>query len=106
MGSFFLQSRSGTDLSKWDESLNWFSFKNSVVFGTYISVSYELGIDGLSLVLLLLTTTIATLAALASVKIKQEWKGYYLLFLLLEIGTLGVFAAEILFSFSYSLSLR
>ena len=90
----FLQSRSGTDLSKWNESLNWFSFKNSVVFGDLYSVSYELGIDGLSLVLLLLTTTIATLAALASVKIKQEWKGYYLLFLLLEIGTLGVFAAE------------
>ncbi len=90
----FLQSRSGTDLSKWDESFNWFSFKNSVVFGDLYSVSYELGIDGLSLVLLLLTTTIATLAALASVKIKQEWKGYYLLFLLLEIGTLGVFAAE------------
>lgn len=90
----FFQSYSGANLTKWDESYNWFSLKNSVAFGELYSIRYELGIDGLSLVLLLLTAIIATLAAIASVKIKQEWKGYYLLFLLLEVGMLGVFAAQ------------
>ena len=36
----------------------------------------------------------ATLAAIASIYIKKEWKGYFILFLLLEVGMLGVFAAE------------
>ncbi|WP_338471023.1 NADH-quinone oxidoreductase subunit M [Niallia sp. XMNu-256] len=90
----YFQHGSGTDLKKWDVSYNWFSFKNSIQYGDLYSVLYELGIDGLSLVLLLLTTIIATLAAIASVKVSKELKGYYLLFLLLEIGMLGVFAAQ------------
>ena len=47
----------------------------------------------------MLTAVFATLAAIASIQIKKEWKGYFMLFLLLEIGMLGVFAAENLFLF-------
>ncbi|WP_017756585.1 complex I subunit 4 family protein [Calidifontibacillus oryziterrae] len=57
-------------------------------------VDYELGLTGLSLVLILLTTVVAALAAVASIHIKKEWKGYFMLFLLLELGILGVFAAQ------------
>ncbi|WP_102348257.1 NADH-quinone oxidoreductase subunit M [Bacillus sp. Marseille-P3661] len=57
-------------------------------------VDYELGINGLSLVLVLLTTVVAALAGIASIHIKKEWKGYFMLFLLLEIGMLGVFTAQ------------
>ncbi|WP_428910089.1 NADH-quinone oxidoreductase subunit M [Niallia sp. Krafla_26] len=103
----FFQYRSGVDLKKFDVSHEWFSFKNSIQFGDLFSIRYELGIDGLSLVLLLLTTIIATLAAIASIKIITEWKGYFLLFLLLEIGMLGVFAAEnfILFFLFFEITL-
>ncbi|MBW7458695.1 NADH-quinone oxidoreductase subunit M, partial [Paenibacillus sepulcri] len=60
---------------------------------------YHLGVDGLSLPLLLLTTIVAAMAALASVNIKKRWKSFYLWFLLLEIGMLGVFLARDVFLF-------
>ena len=95
----FFQYRSGADLHQWDESLNWISFKNAIQYGDLFSIKYELGLDGLSLVLLVLAAIISTLAAIASIQIKKEWKGYFILFLLLEIGMLGVFASENLFLF-------
>ena len=97
--SAFFQYRSGADLHQWDESLDWISFKNAIQYGDLFSIKYELGLDGLSLVLLVLAAIISTLAAIASIQIKKEWKGYFILFLLLEIGMLGVFAAENLFLF-------
>ena len=103
----FFQYRSGAHLEKFDESYNWFSFKNSIQYGELFSIKYELGIDGLSLVLLVLTTIIATLAAIASITIKKELKGYFLLFLLLEIGMLGVFSSQnfILFFLFFEITL-
>ena len=103
----FFQYRSGAHLEKFDESYNWFSFKNSIQYGELFSIKYELGIDGLSLVLLVLTTVIATLAAIASITIKKELKGYFLLFLLLEIGMLGVFSSQnfILFFLFFEITL-
>jgi len=57
-----------------------------------LGVSYYLGVDGISLLLVLLTTLLTPIVILAS------WgsigsKGYYILLLLLETGTLGVFVA-------------
>jgi NADH-quinone oxidoreductase subunit M len=103
----FFQYRSGAHLEKFDESYNWFSLKNSIQYGELFSIKYELSIDGLSLVLLVLTTVIATLAAIASITIKKELKGYFLLFLLLEIGMLGVFSSQnfILFFLFFEITL-
>ena len=103
----FFQYRSGAHLEKFNESYNWFSLKNSIQYGELFSIKYELGIDGLSLVLLVLTTVIATLAAIASITIKKELKGYFLLFLLLEIGMLGVFSSQnfILFFLFFEITL-
>lgn len=72
----------------------WFAFGDMDVFNFNFAVNYELGLNGLSLVLVLLTTVVSTLAAIASIHIKKEWKGYFMLFLLLEIGMLGVFTAQ------------
>ncbi|NSL52068.1 complex I subunit 4 family protein [Calidifontibacillus erzurumensis] len=74
------------------EKVDWISFNLSGDFP--FVVNYELGLTGLSLVLILLTTVVATLAAVASIYIKSEWKGFFMLFLLLELGMLGVFAAQ------------
>jgi len=74
------------------EKVNWISFNLGGDFPFVIN--YELGLNGLSLVLVILTTVVASLAAIASVYIKKEWKGFFMLFLLLELGMLGVFAAQ------------
>ncbi len=63
------------------------------------TVQYVLGIDGLSLPLVLLATVVAAMAALAAVHVKKRQKAFYSWFLLLETGMLGVFMARDLFLF-------
>lgn len=62
-------------------------------------LNYHLAVDGLSLPLLFLTALVAMMAALASIYINKRWKAFYLWFLLLETGMLGVFLAKDLFLF-------
>lgn len=56
-------------------------------------VNYSLGLDGISLPLVLLTGLVSTLAMMASWSIKTGIRGYLMLFLLLETGMYGVFLA-------------
>lgn len=58
-----------------------------------IHASYHLGVDGISLPMVLLTTFLTPLAILTSFNIKERVKAYLFLFLLLETGMLGVFLA-------------
>jgi len=60
---------------------------------------YSLGIDGMSLALLLLTTIVTAMAALAAVQIKKRRKAFYAWFFILEFAMLGVFMARDLFLF-------
>jgi len=65
-----------------------------------IGVNYQLGIDGLALVLILLTTLLGVIATLCSWNyIKQREKEYYIFILLLQTGMLGVFVSLDLFLF-------
>jgi NADH-quinone oxidoreductase subunit M len=60
------------------------------VFG----IEYKLGVDGLSLVLVVLTTTLMWVSVLASFKpIQTRIKEYMVSFLVLEVGMVGVFLA-------------
>ncbi|CAH8767445.1 complex I subunit 4 family protein [Paenibacillus dendritiformis] len=63
------------------------------------NIDYHLAIDGLSLPLVVMTTIVASMAAIASLGIKKRWKTYYILFLLLEVGMIGVFLARDLLLF-------
>lgn len=80
---------SGFDLTQpgmhYAETLRW-----NPRLGTY----YALGVDGISLPLVLLATLLALVAVLASRAIKERPKGYYLLLLVLESAMLGVFMAQ------------
>ena len=63
-------------------------------------ISYFLGIDGLSILMVLLTTFISLLAIAGSwTAIQTQLKQYYIFMLLLEMGMLGVFLAQDLFLF-------
>ena len=70
-----------------------FQFEESYPWYPAIGSSLHLGVDGLSLTMVLLTTLLTPLAILASFSIKERVKAYMLLFLLLETGMLGVFMA-------------
>jgi NADH-quinone oxidoreductase subunit M len=63
-------------------------------------IQYKVGIDGLSLALLVLTTTLTWISILASFgPIKTRVKEYMVSFLILEVGMTGVFVALDLFLF-------
>ena len=68
-----------------------FQFEERTLWYAAIQSSYHVGIDGISLPLVLLTTFLIPLALLASFTIIERVKPYMILFLLLETGMLGVF---------------
>ena len=76
-----------------------FHFRTSWITAPWVQVDYHVGIDGLSLLLVLLTTLLTPFAALASWPIKERVKEFFLLLLVLETGMIGVFVALDLFLF-------
>lgn len=56
--------------------------------------AYALGVDGLSMPMLVLATLLTSIALLASLTISSSVKGYHICILLLEFGMLGVFLAQ------------
>ena len=64
-----------------------------------LGVRFRLGVDGISLPLLLLTALLAPLAVVGSWRIEDRPRGYLALLLVLETALLGVFAALDLFLF-------
>jgi len=70
-----------------------FQFEEQYTWYAAINASYHVGLDGISLVMVLLTTLLVPLVILASFKLEERVKAYMILFLLLEAGMLGVFLA-------------
>ena len=64
-----------------------------------LGLNWSVGVDGLSMPLILLSGLISTLAILASWKVERKPKLYYFLVLLLYSAQIGVFAAQDLLLF-------
>ena len=74
-----------------DPALPGFQFQEHYIWYQAINASYHIGVDGISLTMILLTTLLTPLAILASYPIKDRVKTYMFFFLTLETGMLGVF---------------
>lgn len=70
-----------------------FQFETIAPWFEMIGASYHVGVDGISLALILLTTILTPLSILASFNISDRVRMYMVLFLLLETGMIGLFAA-------------
>ena len=69
-------------------------------FPESLDIKYFVGIDGLSLMLVMLTTLLGPIVVLSSwTYIEEKQKGYYALLLLLQTGITGVFTSFDLFLF-------
>ncbi|MGA2112571.1 MAG: NADH-quinone oxidoreductase subunit M [Anaerolineales bacterium] len=68
-----------------------FQFQEFVPWYQAIGANYHLGVDGISVPMVLLTTLLTSLAILISFSIRERVRAYMVLFLLLETGLLGVF---------------
>lgn len=65
-----------------------------------LGVSYFLGVDGISILLILLTTLLSILVVVCSYsQVEENQKAYYICLLFLETGMLGVFMAMDFFLF-------
>ena len=59
-----------------------------------LSINWSLGVDGISMPLIILACIVSTLALLASWRVEKKPKLYYFLMLLLYSAQIGVFAAK------------
>ena len=83
-----------------DRSGELFQFRESAPWIQSLGIRYEFGIDGIALLLVLLTTLLGVLAFLSSWSaIDDREKEYYIFMLLLQTGMLGVFMAMDFFLF-------
>ncbi len=70
-----------------------YQFEENYAWYEAINANFHIGVDGISLSMVLLTTLLTPLAILASFTVKEKVKAYMILFLFLEMGMLGVFMA-------------
>lgn len=80
------------------EKFRWINITGISWFGT-VKVDYFLGIDGISMPMVILTAIVSFIATLSSWTIEKSVKGYFALFLLLDTGMMGVFVALDFFLF-------
>jgi NADH-quinone oxidoreductase subunit M len=80
------------------EKFRWIEIPGFAWIGK-IKIDYFLGVDGLSTPLVLLTAIVTFIATISSWNIDKSKKGYFLMFLLLDTGMMGVFVALDFFLF-------
>jgi NADH-quinone oxidoreductase subunit M len=87
-------------LLNFDPGVDGFQMREEVQWIPAFGIEYKLGLDGMSLALVVLSTTLTWIAILASFgPIVDRVKEYMISFLLLEVGMIGVFLALDLFLF-------
>ncbi len=83
----------------YDSSTSAMQFVEKASWIPSLSIQYFLGVDGLSVPMLFLTTLLSTISLIVSFNITNRVKEYFAFFLLLEAGMLGVFASLDFFLF-------
>lgn len=78
----------------YNQTSGGYQFAEQIPWIPQLGASYHMGVDGLSVPLIFLTTLLTTLGLWYSMRvIKVRVREFFLLFLLLEMGMLGVFVA-------------
>lgn len=80
------------------EKSRWIDIKGFVWIGN-VTADYFLGLDGLSLPMIMLTSIISFIGVIGSWNIKKSQKGYFALYMMLNTGMMGVFVALDFFLF-------
>ena len=82
-----------------DRAMPGFQFQQQAAWIPSFNIQYYVGVDGLSITMVLLTALLSFLCIFASWGIDKGVKGYFSLFLLLDAGMMGVFCALDFFLF-------
>jgi NADH-quinone oxidoreductase subunit M len=92
----------GSSLKGYDRGLGGLQFIEDFEWIPLIGARYQVGVDGLSVILIMLTTLLGVIAAVCSwsyIREKGREKEYYIMLLLLQSGMIGAFASADLFLF-------
>src|SRR5215211_1653951 len=87
-------------LLKYNRGMGGMQFLEDHQWIPVIGARYQMGVDGVAVLLIVLTTLLGAIAALSSWEyIQKREKEYYVLLLLLQTAVIGVFASMDLFLF-------
>jgi NADH-quinone oxidoreductase subunit M len=87
-------------VTRFDKSLDGYQMVERADWIPSLGVKYLIGVDGISLLLVMLATVVSFLAILSSWNaVEDRLKEYYAMFLLLETGMIGVFLSLDFFLF-------
>jgi NADH-quinone oxidoreductase subunit M len=86
-------------LLSFDVDESGMQFTEHVDWLSGVGVAYDFGVDGVSAVLVVMTTLLSLIGVVASSSIRHRRREYYIALLLLETGMIGVFFALDLFVF-------
>ncbi|GDX84859.1 NADH-quinone oxidoreductase subunit M [Methylococcaceae bacterium] len=89
--AFLLSCKLLLDFDSSNVDLQFFEYQS---LNPKMGSSYALGVDGLSLPMVVLATLLTCISLIASYTINERVKGYHICLLMLEFGMLGVFLAQ------------
>ncbi len=78
---------------------NGLQFIHHFVWIQSFNIEYFFGVDGISVAMIILTSIVCLIAVGVSWSVKKMLRGYFVMFLLLETGMMGVFCALDFFMF-------
>jgi NADH-quinone oxidoreductase subunit M len=84
---------------QFDRQSAGFQFTEKIAWIEAFNIDYSLGLDGISIIMILLTALLCFICVIASWNIKDHIRGYFSLFLLLDTSMMGVFCALDFFLF-------
>lgn len=84
---------------QFDRGATGFQYVEKVPWISAFNINYHLGIDGISVPMILLTALLSFICVIASWNINKQVRGYFSLFLLLVASMTGVFSALDFFLF-------
>src|SRR3989344_7411794 len=82
-----------TAFVKYDRALAGYQFIDKIDWVPSLGIAYHVGVDGINLVLLLMTCILAFTGVIVSFSIKERLKEYLIFYLFLIVGCLGVLSS-------------
>jgi NADH-quinone oxidoreductase subunit M len=86
-------------LQHYDPTTTAIQFQEHAIWIPSINVHYFMGVDGISILMVVLAALLSFLCIFASWGVKKMVKGYFIMFLLLHVGMMGVFCSLDFFLF-------
>ncbi len=98
-GTFISMALSLYVFFAYDQSLGGLQFVQRIPWISDLGVTFYLGVDGISLPMLLLTNLLGFSAVFSSWNVNHRPRDFFILFMLLVTGVMGTFVAQDLFIF-------